>query len=302
MRVGVPAPSALAGFYGELGLVSGDGSTFAGTEGGTQVAVDEYPFRRLLEVEIGASDERDLFLVAGRLTGLGLEANLDDGSVSVIDPTTQITFRVRVVAPLVQQPPPDRVPDNRPAVSLRRNARADGVFQGSRPPRRLGHLVIGCPDLASTQRLLVDGIGCKVSDEFPGIISFLRCSTDHHNIGLVGSPVPTLQHYSWECDDLDHVGHSATALLRADPERQAWGFGRHFIGSNYYWYLHDSAGAFLELYSDMDVIDDDDAWEASGRTPVEFEHIANSWGPAIPTEFIVPSDLEHLQAAWAARD
>lgn len=301
MRIGVPAPDSLAAFYGELGLASDDGSSFAGTDGGAQVTVDEHPFRRLLEVEIGAADERDLYVVAGRLTGLGLDAAIDDGSVSVIDPVTQVTFRVRVVDPIEQTPSPDTPVENRPADAPRRNRRADGVFQTARPPRRLGHLVIGCPDLAATQRLLVDGIGCKVSDEFPGVISFLRCSTDHHNIGLVGSPVPILQHYSWECDDVDHVGHSATKLLRADADRQAWGFGRHHVGSNYYWYLHDSAGAFLELYSDMDVIDDDEAWESSGRTPVGFEHVANSWGPAIPTEFIVPSDLDHLQSAWASR-
>jgi hypothetical protein len=94
---------------------------------------------------------------------------------------------------------------------------------------------------------------------------------------------------------------AATALLRADPARHAWGFGRHFIGSNHYWYLRDPAGSFLELFSDMDVIDDDEAWEREGRTPFGFEHVANSWGPAIPAEFIAPVDLPELQAAWAAR-
>jgi len=82
----------------------------------------------------------------------------------------------------------------------------------------------------------------ELSDEADGIIHFLRCSTDHHNIGLVHSPVPILQHYSWECDDLDHVGHTATALYRGDPSRHAWGIGRHFAGSNFYWYLRDPSG------------------------------------------------------------
>jgi catechol-2,3-dioxygenase len=161
--------------------------------------------------------------------------------------------------------------------------------------------VIGSPDLVSTRDLLVDGLGLKTSDEATGIISFLRCSTDHHNIGVVESPVPILQHYSWECDDVDHVGHTATKLLRADQSRQTWGFGRHFLGSNYYWYLRDPSGSFIELYSDMDVIDDDDAWEATGRTEFGFEHVANAWGPDIPVEFIAPTDLPELQAAWASQ-
>ena len=185
---------------------------------------------------------------------------------------------------------------------VRADGRAPAVFQGARPPRRLGHLVLGSPDFAATRDLLVDGLGFRVSDEIPGIIGFYRCSPDHHNLALVESPVPLLQHYSWECDDVDHVGHTATALLRTDPERHAWGFGRHFAGSNFYWYLRDPAGSFVELYSDLDQILDDDDWEARGRTPFEFEHLANSWGPEIPLEFIVPTDLDELQAGWAALD
>jgi catechol-2,3-dioxygenase len=181
----------------------------------------------------------------------------------------------------------------------RLNERAPAVFGSPRPPRRLGHLVIGTPDLRATRDLLVDGIGCKVSDEIDGFVHFLRCSTDHHNIGLVHSPVPILQHYSWECDDLDHVGHTATALYRLDPSRHTWGIGRHFAGSNFYWYLRDPAGAFLELYSDFDRITDDTAWEQRGRTPMSFEHIANAWGPNLPPEFVAPLDLAELEAGWA---
>ena len=72
-------------------------------------------------------------------------------------------------------------------------------------------------------------------------------------------------------------------------------------GSNFYWYLRDPAGSYLELYSDLDQILDDEAWERRGRTPFDFEHVANSWGPDLPLEFIVPPDLDQLQAAWADR-
>jgi catechol-2,3-dioxygenase len=208
-----------------------------------------------------------------------------------------ITVRVAEPEPIIE--PVDLVTSNAPGAVVRINERAPGVFGAPRPPRRLGHLVIGTPDLRATRDLLVDGIGCKVSDELDGIIHFLRCSTDHHGIGLVHSPVPILQHYSWECDDLDHVGHTATALYRADPNRHAWGIGRHFAGSNFYWYLRDPSGAFLELYSDLDRITDDTAWEQRGRTPMSLEHSVNAWGPNLPTEFVVPADLAELQAGWA---
>jgi len=160
--------------------------------------------------------------------------------------------------------------------------------------------VIGTPDWEGTVRFLVEGLGFRVSDSFPGIIAFLRCSTDHHNVAVVGSEVPHLQHYSWECDDVDHVGHNATALLNAELAEQGWGFGRHFVGSNFFWYLLEPSGSFIEFYSDMDVITDDIEWETRGRTPVGPEHIGNSWGPRMPLEFVIPRDLDALKAGWAA--
>jgi hypothetical protein len=173
-----------------------------------------------------------------------------------------------------------------PGAIVRINERAAGVFGAPRAPRRLGHLVIGTPDLRATRDLLVDGIGCKVSDEFDGIMHLLRCSTDHHNIGLVHSPVPILQHYSWECDDLDHVGHTATALYRSDPTATRVSTALH--GSNFYWYLRDPAGSFLELYSDFDRITDDSAWERR-RTP-ELGARRQRWGPNLPTGVFIAAD------------
>ncbi|MBI4935462.1 MAG: VOC family protein [Actinobacteria bacterium] len=300
MRVGVPDPHALGAFYDEMGLSRGASDDFTGSDGGAVVHVEEYPFRRLLEVTAGADDESHLAAAAGRLTDAGLAPTIADGVLRVVDPASQVTLRIEVAEPF-HQPPVASAVDNSPGLTVRHNARAAGVFGTARPPRRLGHLVIGTPDLEGTRDLLHHGLGFKVSDDMAPIMTFLRCSTDHHNVALVASPVPMLQHYSWECDDVDHVGHSATALLRTDPARHAWGFGRHFLGSNYYWYLRDPAGSFLELYSDMDVIDDDEAWAEVQRTPVGFEHIANSWGPNLPAEFVEPDDMAALQSAWASR-
>jgi hypothetical protein len=301
-RAAVADPTALDGYYAELGL-SGDASSgYTGSGGGAVVAIDEAPFRRLVAVDIGCHDDRDLDAVQQRLEARGAAPARESESVAVVDAASRVLITVRVAELEAAIPPVDLVTPNAPERAVRVNERAPGVFGEPRPPRRLGHLVIGTPDLAATRDLLVDGIGCKVSDEYDGVIHFLRCSTDHHNIGLVYSPVPLLQHYSWECDDLDHVGYSATALYRTDPNRHAWGMGRHFAGSNFYWYLRDPAGSFLELYSDLDRITDDAEWEARGRTPMSLEHSINAWGPNLPPEFVVPADLDELTAGWATLD
>lgn len=299
--VAVPDPAALARWYGELGLAGSPDEGFAGTDGGGRVGIVEGPFRRLASISLGCDDDADLAPIEAALRDGGAPVRRAEGALVVTDPTTQVELRVEVDDREVRALAPEPAPANRPGATLRENRRAPGVEVTARAPRRLGHLVLGTPDLAATRSLLVDGLGCKVSDEIDGIISFLRCSTDHHNVALVSSPVPLLQHYSWECDDLDHVGATATAILRRQPDGHVWGIGRHFAGSNFYWYLRDPSGAFLELYSDLDQITDDEAWEREGRTPFEFEHIANAWGPDLPLEFIEPADLADLQAGWAAR-
>ena len=301
MRVGVPDPAALGAFYGEIGLHHDGAGAYTGTDDGPVVTLEQYAFRRLLAVDIGADDEATIAATAARLGNLGLRVSATDDSLSVVDPASQVTFRLAVApraTPAVSAPT-DR--ENAPGRIVRRNLRSPGVFEQPRPPRRLGHLVIGSPDQTATRDLLVDGLGLAVSDQFEGIIAFLRCSTDHHNVAVVGSPVPMLQHYSWECDDVDHVGHTATRLLNADAERQAWGFGRHFVGSNYFWYLRDPSGSFIEFYSDMDVIDDAAEWAARGGGTFGLEHIGNAWGPRMPAEFVAPGDLAELQQAWSNR-
>jgi len=296
----VPDPGSVADFYGELGL-AGDGAAFSGSDGGATVRLDEAEFRRLVRVEFGADGPEDVAAVAERLTANGADPHVGEAEVRVVDPGSRVELVVRVAERAPVQPPAAPVVPNTPGAAVRADERAPAVFGSPRPPRRLGHLVIGTPTIAATRDLLIQGIGLKLSDEIDGLIAFLRCSPDHHNVALVDSPVPLLQHYSFECDDIDHVGHNATALLRVDPARQAWGLGRHFAGSNLYWYLRDPAGAYLELYADMDQIVDDEAWERRGRTPFDLEHVANAWGPDLPLEFVVPPDLEQLQSAWASR-
>ena len=299
IHAAVPDPEGLAAFYGEMGLTGDAVAGFRGSDGGGAVTLAEGPFRRLDTVTVGCHDESDLAAIATRLAEGGASATVADGTLAVCDPASGVRFEVRPAGPAPAQAPPALVVPNAPGAVVRADRRAPAVSEGPRPPRRLGHLVMGSPDPTATADLLSEGLGFKVSDAVEGVISFLRCSTDHHNVAVVESPVPLLQHYSWECDDVDHVGHAATALYRADPGRQVWGMGRHFAGSNFYWYLADPSGSFVEFYSDLDQILDDEAWEAEGRTAFTFEHVANSWGPNLPLEFIVPADLGTLQAGWA---
>ena len=99
-------------------------------------------------------------------------------------------------------------------------------------------------------------------------------------------------------NDLDEIGNGGQQILSKYPNANAWGVGRHFLGSNLFWYLRDPAGNMAEYYSDLDQIDDDDVWIAKNWEP---DKSLYAWGPPLPPDFVQPRDLDTLEAAWGAR-
>ena len=274
--------------------------SFQPSDGGEQLRIVESPSRRLIELCIGVDDPDDLDRAAERLTRLGVTVQRDPASVSAIEIHSGTCVAIKVL-PRISQDPAVLEPYNRPGRSDRQNARAPGVLREVPiRPRKLGHVVIGTPDAEASQRFFVDGIGFKVSDQVRGAAAFLRCSTDHHNLLLQPSPVAFLHHTSWQVEDVDEVGRGAMRMLEGHPERHVWGLGRHFIGSNFFWYLRDPAGNFSEYYSDMDTITDDQLW-----TPGTWEpslRALYAWGPDVPPSMLEPEDLADLMAARIRAD
>ncbi|MGI9051558.1 MAG: VOC family protein [Ilumatobacteraceae bacterium] len=183
---------------------------------------------------------------------------------------------------------------NSPGDPARAGTRAPAIFAaGAARPRKLGHVLYTSPDFAASQRFLVDVLGFKVSDS-SGAIAFLRCSTDHHNVGVINAPVPFFHHSSWQVNDLDEIGQGAQNLLAVDPQCSVWGLGRHFLGSNLFWYFRDPAGNFAEYYADLDQIPEDMEWDVR-EWPIEKSLYA--WGPPVPKDFVEPRDLDEIVAA-----
>jgi catechol-2,3-dioxygenase len=143
-------------------------------------------------------------------------------------------------------------------------------------------------------RFLQNVLGFQLSDVSPGVIAFLRCSEDHHNVGLISSPVPFFHHSSWQVNDVDEIGKGAQNLLAVDPGRSVWGLGRHFLGSNLFWYFRDPSGNFAEYYADLDQIPDDAEWDAQDWAP---DKSLYAWGPPVPKAFVHPDDVEEIAAA-----
>jgi catechol 2,3-dioxygenase-like lactoylglutathione lyase family enzyme len=294
--LGVPDVAAAETFYSDFGLIPRDNHRFATTEGGVQLELRHSARRRLISATFATDDPDDLHRARHNLTSLGAFVAPSTGHemarLHTIEPTTG-TEIILITAPRLQQAAFPAPSVNAPGRFDRINSRAPGAVNEERVrPRRLGHLVLGTTDFEGAYAFFVDGLGFKVSDIAKGHGVFLRCSTDHHNVLIQRAPVPFLHHTSWQVDDVDAIGRGAMNLLAEHPERHVWGLGRHYAGSNFFWYFKDPANNFAEYHSDMDCIVDDALW-----TPAELEGARGlyQWGPPPPPSFIKPEDLaEHM--------
>lgn len=289
ITIGVPNVAETAAYYEEFGLTpTGDGG-FRTSDGGEQLRLEQTATRRLTEVGVGVENPDDLDRIARQLDALDLTWTRDGDVLKTQEPIAG--FRATVsVAPRIEQEPGDVAEYNGPG-RLTREGRASGILrEGPVAPRKLGHVVIGSTDQGATQKFFTEGLGFKISDKAP-FASFMRCSTDHHNVLVQQAPLNFLHHTSWQVEDVDEIGRGATAMLEKDPSRHVWGLGRHHVGSNFFWYLKDPAGNFSEYYSDLDCIVDDALWKPG---TFEGEKGLFNWGPPPPPSFLAPEDLAAL--------
>jgi catechol 2,3-dioxygenase-like lactoylglutathione lyase family enzyme len=292
VTLGVPDVAAASAFYRDFGLAEARAGVFATAAGGEQLRLESASGRELREVAVAVDDHDDLDRIAARLATLDVPATRDGATVLARDRGSRVRVRI-AVAPRLTVVPELRLPENGPG-RVERAGRSPALDAGPARPRKLGHVVLATPDLEASHAFFVRGLGFRESDAIGGLAWFLRCSTDHHNLLIQRSPVTFLHHTAWEVADVDEIGRGARRVLEADPARHGWGFGRHHVGSNFFWYLRDPAGHFAEYYSDLDVIPEDALW-----TPQTWEGRAGlyAWGPPPPSSFLVPDDLAALMAA-----
>jgi catechol 2,3-dioxygenase-like lactoylglutathione lyase family enzyme len=294
ITIGVPNVPETADYYAEFGLSPDDDGWLRTADGGRQLRIVHAPIRRLTEVNVAADDQDDVDRIAAGLARLGVPVSRAACGLTAVEPVTAMVVGVEI-ARRIRQPAAAASSYNAPGRVVRANRRAPALLTDTRvAPRRLGHAVIGTTDSQATTRFFVEGLGFKVSDVIKDAGSFLRCSTDHHNMLVMAAPANFLHHTSWQVDDVDEVGRGALAMLEGRPERHVWGLGRHYAGSNFFWYLKDPAGNFSEYFSDMDCIVDDQLW-----TPEDLEGARGlfAWGPPPPPSFVHPDDLAAMMTS-----
>ena len=299
LTLGVPDPVSVGSYYEDFGLTALGNGRYATVNGGEQLRPVPSDRRRAVGLGIGCDDPDDLDRVATNLAVLGVESSRDGDAVVAVDEGTGVTVRVEITPRLVEQSE-SAVTYNGPGDVRRRNLRSESLDRDTDvlKPRKLGHVVLSSLSAEQSHAFFIEGVGFKISDLTKEGLAFLRCSPDHHNLALREAPVQFVHHTSWELPDVDAVGQAAMTMVQKDADRHVWGLGRHYLGSNYFWYLKDPAGNFSEYYSDMDVILDDDEWEAGMWEGVKSFY---SWGPPPPKQMREPEDLAALMIGAHSR-
>ena len=147
-------------------------------------------------------------------------------------------------------------------------------------PTRFGHVNFSTTDVAAMQQVMAEILDFRVSD-FAGGGAFLRCSVDHHAVGVLpGRGV--LNHYAWEYTSLVELGMIADAIDRRGGST-LWGPARHGVGNNLATYVQEPSGIVVEFYSDMQRIYDE-AHYVPGTWSLEGHKWLSRWAPHIPTE------------------
>ena len=295
ITLGVPDVDASSSFFTDFGLEAGDDGWHATRDVGEQLQLVAAPHRRLERLGVGATNAADVASIADRASSTGLGAVVDqvDERIVLTEPVTGLAVDVAVT-------PPMSVARSAPALNTPGDAgridvpAASVLADGGVRPSNLTHVVYGSPDQPTTVRFFTDVLGFEISDEIPGIVAFMRCSDVHHNVAIQAAPVALIHHIAFEMDGIDDVVRGANAWSTSTPERHTWGLGRHAIGSNWFWYLRDPSGTFVEYTADIDRISSQDAYRPKEWSGHEFLY---SFGPPTPSEFMEPPDMSELIAA-----
>ena len=135
--------------------------------------------------------------------------------------------------------------------------------------QRYGHINLHPADARGMMTFLQRVLGFRLSDVVgDGFAYFMRCNAEHHGIAIIKGR-GTMHHHAWQAKsvaDLVALGDRLSNLGR----ELIWGPVRHGAGHNIAAYYVERNGVVVELYTDLEVIYDDD------RPPVEWKQ-ADNW-------------------------
>lgn len=285
----VPDPVLGGTFYQDFGLQQVQTHVnrveLKTASGAGEVQLYEGPTKRLHHVAWAAPGD-ELEQVRESLRAAGVSEvdppkDAPDGGIWVYDPDGNL-LNIRDEQPrtLPAEPP---VVYNAPGNPLRPPGTRNVPTFDRATPRRLGHVLFFTPDPDRATAFYNGVLGFKISDRVPGLLSFMRCTADHHNMAFAKSTHRGFHHASYEVGGFDEIGMGAM-WMRERGWKPGWGMGRHVIGSNVFYYTRDPWGSFAEYFHDIDYIPDSVDWKPRDW---DAKDALYCWGPDVPEDFIL---------------
>src|SRR5262249_54416229 len=207
----VPDPGRGEAFYRDFGLRSaesgGPALQLEAGHGAGGLILFGGPKRRLHHVAFAAPGEHfDAVRAALRQAGI---AEIDPPKeaprvgIWLRDPDGNlINIRSQEPQSIAAEPP---LRYNGPGNAMRLGARGMPTFERA-IPRKLGHVLFFTPDPDAAERFYTGLLGFKVSDRVPGVLTFLRCATDHHTLAFGKSSHRGFHHASSDVGSFDELG------------------------------------------------------------------------------------------------
>lgn len=162
-------------------------------------------------------------------------------------------------------------------------------------PNKLGHVAFNAVDVQAAVKFYCDVLGFKVSDWMGDFFAFLRCGPDHHTINLVSGAKNKMHHIAFELRDWTHI-RDACDWLATDRIPLIWGPVRHGIGHNISTYHRNADGQIIELFCELDRVNESLEIYEPRRVHQEFPQkgkvwtdkpiAANMWGIMPPEGFL----------------
>jgi catechol 2,3-dioxygenase len=145
-------------------------------------------------------------------------------------------------------------------------------------PHKITHVVLNTPRQEEIAKFWVDALGFSVSDR--SLLTFLRCSSDHHSIAFHPGDSASLHHIAFEMADIDSVMRGAGRMRDAGHPIE-WGLGRHGPGNNVFAYFVGPEDFVIEYTAEIEQVTD----ASPVRTPGDWAYPAGHsdlWGATPP--------------------
>lgn len=133
----------------------------------------------------------------------------------------------------------------------------DGFSERGIVPEKLGHIALAVHDPKGMADFYQRVFGFRMSDWIEDSFVFLRCGPDHHTLAFLRSNYQKMHHIAFQLKDWAHVQRACDHLARHGISL-LWGPGRHGPGHNVFTYHHDPDQQIVELFTELDLMLDED--------------------------------------------